>query len=265
MKIALIGYGKMGQMIEHIALDRHHDIVCRIDRQNPEDFESAAFASADVAIEFTRPDQALDNYHKAFLHGIPVVSGTTGWTSQIEFLKQEVLEQGHTLLWASNFSLGMAIFSDINRRLAHIMNAYPLYRAKMSETHHTQKMDAPSGTAITLAKTLIKETDHLNDWTLAGTFLKDGSPFKGGKENKSGENNQEGKDPCASDILPISSFRFPEVPGTHSITYSGEADEITITHKAFNRQGFALGAVLAAEYVAQGHTGWLTLEDVYKF
>ena len=156
MKIALIGYGKMGHMIEDIALQRGHEIVCRIDVDNPEEFDSPAFAGADVAIEFTNPMAAYDNYLKAFKHGVKVVSGSTGWMKEHgDDVKKLCTEGGHTLFWASNFSVGVAIFSAVNRFLAKIMNGFPAYNVCMQETHHVHKLDAPSGTAITLAEEIV--------------------------------------------------------------------------------------------------------------
>lgn len=235
MKIALIGYGKMGQFIEKIAQERGHEIVSIIDVKNPEDFESTAFKSADVAIEFTRPDSALSNYKKAFQAGVPVVSGTTGWTEHIDSIRQEVESNHRTFLWASNFSLGVNLFFALNKQLAKMMNAYSMYNVDMNEVHHTEKKDAPSGTAISLAKDVLKNLDRKETWRL-------------GNQHKESE-------------IGIQALREPGVPGTHTIHYESPVDEITITHKAKSREGFALGAVLAAEYASQ-HTGWLTMNDV---
>ena len=165
MKIALIGYGKMGKMIEQIAKDRGHEIVSIIDVQNQEDFDSEAFASADVAIEFTTPTAAYGNYLRAFAHNVKVVSGSTGWMKEHgEDVKRLCSEGGQTLFWASNFSLGVAIFSAVNRYLAKIMNDFPQYEVKIEETHHVHKLDAPSGTAITLAEEIIDEMGRKRSW-----------------------------------------------------------------------------------------------------
>ena len=165
MKIALIGYGKMGHMIEDIALRRGHEIVCRIDVDNPQDFDSPEFAEADVAIEFTNPTAAYGNYLKAFAHDVKVVSGSTGWMKEHgDDVRKLCAEGGHTLFWASNFSVGVAIFSAVNRFLAKIMNGFPEYDVCMQETHHVHKLDAPSGTAISLAEDIIENVDRKKDW-----------------------------------------------------------------------------------------------------
>lgn len=243
MKIALIGYGKMGRMIEEIALGRGHEIVCKIDIDNQEDFESEAFKSADVAIEFTNPKVAYGNYLKAFRHNVKVVSGSTGWLKEHgDNVKRLCTEGGQTLFWASNFSVGVAIFSAVNKYLAKIMNSFAAYDVKMEETHHVHKLDAPSGTAITLAEEIIANIDRKDDWMLT---------------------NDAEDEPKASQ-LPITSFREGEVPGIHSVIYDSEADMIRITHDAHSRKGFALGAVLAAEYTKE-HSGLLTTSDLFQF
>ena len=251
MKIALIGYGKMGKMIEQIAISRGHEIVSIIDIDNQEDFESEAFASADVAIEFTSPTAAYGNYLRAFAKDVKVVSGSTGWMDEHgEDVRRMCTEEGKTLFWASNFSIGVAIFSAVNRYLAHIMDAFPQYDVEMEETHHIHKLDAPSGTAITLAEDLISQLSRKDKW-VKGTLLAPDGTVTGSKEH-------------AADELPVSSIRRDEVPGIHSISYDSEADRITITHDAHSRKGFALGAVLAAEYTAT-HSGLLTTSDLFPF
>lgn len=251
MKIALIGYGKMGKMIEQIAKDREHEIVCVIDLNNQEDFDSQEFISADVAIEFTTPTAAYGNYLRAFAHHVKVVSGSTGWMKEHgEDVKRMCSEEGQTLFWASNFSIGVAIFSAVNRYLAKIMNQYPQYDVRMEETHHVHKLDAPSGTAITLAEEIVDEMDRIHGWQKGVLHAADGSV--------SGNNSM------VADQISIDSVRKGEVPGIHTVTYDSEADQITISHSAHNRKGFALGAVLAAEYTAQ-HTGLLTTSDLFKF
>ena len=251
MKIALIGYGKMGKMIEQIAKDRGHEIVCVIDLNNQEDFDSQEFISADVAIEFTTPTAAYGNYLRAFAHHVKVVSGSTGWMKEHgEDVKRMCSEEGQTLFWASNFSIGVAIFSAVNRYLAKIMNQYPQYEVRMEETHHVHKLDAPSGTAITLAEEIVDEMDRIHGWQKGVLHAADGSV--------SGNNS------VVADQISIDSVRRGEVPGIHTVTYGSEADQITISHSAHNRKGFALGAVLAAEYTAQ-HTGLLTTSDLFKF
>lgn len=251
MKIALIGYGKMGHMIEQIALERGHEIVCKIDKDNQKDFDSPAFATADVAIEFTTPTAAYDNYLKAFAHNVKVVSGSTGWQHEHKAdIERLCTEGGQTLFWASNFSIGVAIFSAVNRYLAKIMNNYPQYDVTMQETHHIHKLDAPSGTAITLAEDILTNITRKTKWEKGKQVTADGKVIPA-KE-------------MAADVLPIDSIREGEVPGIHSICYNSDADKITITHDAHNRKGFALGAVLAAEYT-KGHKGLLSTNDLFQF
>lgn len=251
MKIALIGYGKMGKMIEQIALDRGHEIVCRIDVDNQDDFDSPAFASADVAIEFTNPTAAYDNYLRAFKHNVKVVSGSTGWMKDHKAEVEALTKDGkQTLFWASNFSIGVAIFSAVNRYLAKIMDQFPQYDVRMTETHHIHKLDAPSGTAITLAEEIVDNIGRKTAWKAGTTTWDDGHV-----DGDSSHNDNE---------LLIDCVRHEEVPGIHSIDYDSEADEIIITHSAHSRKGFALGAVLAAEYT-KDHSGLLTTEDLFKF
>ena len=251
MKIALIGYGKMGHMIEEIALQRGHEIVCKIDADNQQDFDSDAFINADVAIEFTNPTAAYGNYLKAFSHNVKVVSGSTGWMKDHKTDVEALTKDGkQTLFWASNFSIGVAIFSAVNRYLAKIMNQFPQYDVAMEEIHHVHKLDAPSGTAITLAEDIIENLDRKDKWVKGLQHHADGS--------------EEGSNTVAANELPTASIRRDEVPGIHSISYDSEADKITITHDAHSRKGFALGAVLAAEYT-KDHTGLLTTSDLFKF
>ena len=251
MKIALIGYGKMGHMIEQIALSRGHEITCRIDIDNPQDFGSEAFRSSDVAIEFTAPTVAWGNIQRAWAEGVKVVSGSTGWMSaHADEVERACRKEGRTLFWSSNFSVGVYIFNTINRQLARIMNRFPQYDASMEEVHHIHKLDHPSGTAITLAETLISEVERKQTWAVGTLTQPDGTV--------------EGSTAVAPEALRIDSIRRGEVPGIHSITWNSEADQITITHDAHSRQGFALGAVLAAEYTAS-HTGHLTMDDLFQF
>ena len=237
MKIALIGYGKMVHAIEQIALQRGHEIVSVIDVNNQEDFTSDAFKSADVAIEFSMPAVAMDNYRRAFAAGVPVVSGTTGWLEHLPEIK-EACKAGQTFFYASNFSLGVNIFFALNKYLAKIMNDFPAYDVRMVETHHVHKLDAPSGTAITLAEGLIDNIERKNKWV-------------------------EGKEP-AEDEIGICSVREGEVPGIHTVIYESDVDTISITHDAKSRMGFALGAVIAAEFTC-GKKGFLTMQDMLKF
>lgn len=238
MKIALIGYGKMGKTIEQIALNRGHQIVSIVDINNPEEFQSDNFKSADVAIEFTTPATAFDNYMKSFAAGVPVVSGTTGWLDRIGEIKEKCANEGKTFFYASNFSIGVNIFFALNKHLAKIMNNFPAYNVSMTETHHIHKLDAPSGTAITLAEGIIENIDRKDRWTL--------------------ETADQPTD------LPIHAIREGEVPGIHEITYESDVDYISIKHDAKSRAGFALGAVVAAEFTA-GKTGFLGMDDMLKF
>lgn len=251
MNIALIGYGKMGHMIEDICKERGHNIVSIIDVDNQQDFDSPEFASADVAIEFTSPTAAYNNYLRAFKAGVKVVSGSTGWMKDHgDDVRRLCQEEGHTLFWASNFSIGVAIFSAVNRYLAKIMNQFAQYDVRMEETHHIHKLDAPSGTAITLAEELIDNLDRKQEWVKGEQHLANGTI--------------EGTNNCADNQVAIESIRRDEVPGIHSIIYNSDADSITITHDAHSRKGFALGAVLAAEYTLN-HNGLLTTSDLFKF
>ena len=220
MKLALIGYGKMGHIIESIALERGHEIVCIIDKDNTEDFHSAAFASADVAIEFTTPQTAEANILRAWAVGVPVVSGTTGWN--IEATKLEAIRQKAGLMWSSNYSIGVNLLFALNKQLAKFMEAYPNYTPHMTEVHHIHKLDAPSGTAKTLQEAIGEERLPVAD---------------------------------------IESIREGEVPGMHTIIWDSEVDTITISHSAKSRKGFALGAVIAAEWM-RGKTGWHEFSEV---
>ncbi len=239
MKIALIGYGKMGHAIEEAALSRGHEIVCRIDKDNQEDFDSVSFKSADVAIEFTAPSVAVDNYRRAFAAGVPVVSGTTGWLEHLPEIR-EACEKGQTFFYASNFSIGVNIFFQLNKYLAKMMNGFNDYKVFIEETHHIHKLDAPSGTAITIAEGILGNHDGYRSWQL-----------------------NEGRQ-MPADVLPVTARRIGEVPGIHAVTYKSEVDEIEIRHSAVSREGFARGAVLAAEFL-KGKNGVLGMEDMLKF
>ena len=250
MKIALIGYGKMGHMIEGIALSRGHEVVCKIDIDNQQDFDSEAFRTADVAIEFTAPTVAWGNVQRCFAAGVPVVSGSTGWMKDhTDEVRKACTEGGKTLFWSSNFSVGVFLFGLVNRYLSRLMNNFPAYEARMEEVHHIHKLDHPSGTAITLAEQILEEVERKNSWTVGtltqpdGTIVTEHTP--------------------AANELAIDCIRRGEVPGIHSIKWDSEADVITITHDAHSRKGFALGAVLAAEYAAT-HTGLLTMNDLFN-
>ena len=229
MKFALLGYGRMGKAIEQIALERGHEIVCKIDKNLTE----GKLHEADAAINFSIPDAAVDNISSALNQGVPVVCGTTGWLDAYQQVTQIAQERNTAFLYASNFSVGVNLFFKLNKVLAQMMKPHKEYKASMEETHHIHKLDAPSGTAITLAEGIIENSD-LIDWKL-------------------GEN--------AKDSLSIQSYREGEVPGTHSIKYESPIDDITIEHKAHNRKGFALGAVIAAEWLV-GKKGIFNMDDV---
>jgi 4-hydroxy-tetrahydrodipicolinate reductase len=232
MKIALIGYGKMGKTIERFALQRGHSITVRIDKDNTDDIYSDAFKSSDTAIEFSVPETAFYNVSTALNLGVPVVCGTTGWLDRLDEAKQLCEKQKLAFIYSSNFSLGVNIFFYINRRLAEVMKKYPEYSVSIEEIHHTHKKDAPSGTAVTLAEDIL---NHINlaKWSLD-------------REENS---------------LHISAVREGEVPGTHSVMYENNIDLITIRHEAKSRDGFALGAVIAAEF-ALGKQGFYTMKEV---
>ena len=228
----------MGKIIERIALERGHEIVCIIDVDNRHDFTSEAFKSAEVAIEFSVPSVAVSNIRSSFAAGVPVVCGTTGWTEALPQLLPEIEQGGHTLFWSSNYSLGVNIFMKLNSYLAKLMNRFPEYNVEMTEVHHTQKLDAPSGTAITLAEGILEQLDRKSAWS---------------KETEDTEGH-----------LAIKSVREGLVPGIHTIRYESDVDSITITHDAKSREGFALGAVVAAEFTV-GKKGLLGMKDLMKF
>lgn len=230
MKIALLGYGKMGKTIEQIALDRGHEIVIKASIEQP-DYD---ISIADVAIDFSIPDAAVGNISNCLNNNVPVVSGTTGWLQDYDKMTALCEEKKGAFIYASNFSLGVNIFFELNRTLAKVMSTLDQYNISMEEVHHTQKLDEPSGTAISLANDIISEHATYNQWAL---------------------NEAEGT------AIPIVAKRIPEVPGTHVVTYDSPVDSITIEHKAHNRQGFALGAVIAAEWLV-GKTGVYSMKDV---
>jgi 4-hydroxy-tetrahydrodipicolinate reductase len=238
MKLALIGYGKMGKAIEAIAMERGHDVVLRVGIENLEDFTLENLKQADVAIEFTGPESAMHNIKTCFEAGLPVVSGSTGWLSRRPEVDAFCIEQDAAFLYASNFSLGVNIFFEVNKLLAKLMARQTDYEIKITEVHHTAKLDAPSGTAITLAEQILAHHSIKNKWV--------GEPAK--------TNNE----------LEIVSQRKDPAPGTHIVTYSSAIDDIEIKHTAHNRTGFALGAVVAAEFLT-GKKGIYTMQDVLAF
>lgn len=230
MKIALLGYGKMGKVIERIAIERGHTIVLKIGK----DSKDYNIREADVAIDFSIPSAATKNISNCFKNGIPVISGTTGWLNDYDNMVALCKERDGAFIYASNFSLGVNIFFELNKTLAKMMKNLSQYNVSMEEIHHTQKLDAPSGTAITLAEGIIENSNY-TDWSLdKSTHEKD---------------------------IAIEAIRTPEVPGTHSIFYNSNVDSLEIKHTAHNRDGFALGAVIAAEWII-GKTGIFTMNDV---
>jgi 4-hydroxy-tetrahydrodipicolinate reductase len=248
MKIALLGYGKMGKIIEKIATDRKHEIVLKIDFDNLHELTAENLEKADVAIEFTTPSSVIKNITACFEADVPVVVGTTGWYEHFDTIKQQCEEGGHGLLYATNFSVGVNIFFHINRILAKVMNNYPYYEVQVEEIHHTQKLDAPSGTAITIAEGIIDNLDQKTNW--ANVLVTD--------------DNTAEDDSVKSDALLIESLRIDSVPGTHTVIYDSEVDSIEFKHTAHNRNGFALGAVLAAEWM-QDKKGFHNIQDMFNF
>ena len=237
MKIALIGYGRMGRMIKEIAEGRGNEVVAVIDIDNQDDFNSEAFRSADVAIEFTIPSQGVENILRCFEAGVPVVSGTTGFASSLPMLKEKCDKGEGTLLHSTNFSIGVNIFMALNRYVATIMNDFPAYKPYMSETHHIHKLDHPSGTAHTLATELVENYKHAEGW------------YEPAVESK------------PATYMPVNSIREGEVPGIHTIKWESDVDYISLTHSAKSRRGFAEGAVRAAEWLA-GKKGFFTMAQM---
>jgi 4-hydroxy-tetrahydrodipicolinate reductase len=235
MRIALVGYGKMGKIIETVALSRGHEVVLRIDIDNAADLNEANAAKADVAIEFTGPHSAFGNVARCLELGLPVVCGSTGWLERYPEIEDKCRSLGGSLLYASNFSVGVNIFFEINRRLAALMAAQPEYEVEVTEVHHTQKKDAPSGTAITIAEGIMASMPRKQSWV-----------------------NHPSPDP--SELVIISERTDPH-PGLHKVSYRSAIDDIEIVHNAHNRNGFALGAVLAAEFI-HDKKGIFTMKDV---
>jgi 4-hydroxy-tetrahydrodipicolinate reductase len=247
MKIALIGYGKMGKAIEEIAVSRGHSITLRL--TIADDVLKSDFSTSDIAVEFTRPDSVLEHIDFCIEKHIPIVVGTTGWNDSVLEVTDKIKSSNGALLHASNFSVGVNIFFEINRLLARLMNNQPGYDAQIEEIHHLEKLDSPSGTAITIANGLISENKNFSTWKSIEMDIEE--------ESLAAINNLK------EDDLPIICFREPNIPGTHIVTYLSEVDTISISHEAHSRQGFALGAVLAAEFL-QGKQGVFTMHDVLK-
>ena len=235
MNIALIGYGKMGKEIEQIAISRGHAIVLKVDITNANSYSIDELKKADVAIEFSTPESVINNIDKCFEANVPVIVGTTGWLKHLDEVKQKCSDKKQTLFYTSNYSIGVNLFFKVNEYLAKLMNAYPDYNVSMEEIHHVHKLDSPSGTAISLANQVIENNSTKQKWV-----------------NQTTDNKNE---------LGIISKRIDEVPGTHTVTYSSAVDEISMTHIAHSRKGFALGAVIAAEWV-KGKKGIFGMNDL---
>ncbi|HSC52701.1 MAG TPA: 4-hydroxy-tetrahydrodipicolinate reductase [Phnomibacter sp.] len=235
MKVALLGYGKMGKTIERILTDRGHQVVLIIDKDNLSDLTTEALSKADVAIEFTNPESAINNLSKCFEAGVPVVCGTTGWLQEKAYVEKVCKEFNGGFIYASNFSIGVNIFFEVNKLLAKLIANHPSYDVKLTEVHHTAKLDAPSGTAISLAEQVLAQLPHKNKWV--------------------NELN------AAANEISIESIREDPAPGTHTVTYTSAIDDIEIKHTAHTREGFALGAVLASEFLA-GKQGIYTMREV---
>lgn len=243
MKIALIGYGKMGHAVEKIAISRGHEIVCKIDAGEDDKFASNDFLSADVAIEFTTPSTAVDNFRRVLAAGIPLVSGTTAWLDRLDEVKTMVANAPQGLFWTSNFSIGVALFKKIISEATSLLDDYPEYHAEMKEIHHIHKLDHPSGTAVATAETMIAASRNLTGWT-EDADVAAGNPS----------------------TLLINHEREGEVPGTHIVSWTSPVDAITIEHRAFSREGFAFGAVKAAEWMFANHPkGLLSMKDMLGF
>lgn len=245
MKIVLLGYGKMGQLIERFAIKRGHEVLLIVEEGNRESISSADLQDADMAIDFSTPDAALDNINLCFESKLPLVVGTTGWYDRLDEIKEICNRQEQALLYGSNFSIGVNIFFHINRLLAKALNPYKQYDVQVEEIHHIHKLDAPSGTAITIAEGIVEQIDQKDTWI----------------------NSVEGSGvemiPKANELL-IESLRIDEVPGTHTVLYSSEVDQIEFKHTAHSREGFALGAVIAAEWLL-GKKGFFQVTEMFDF
>jgi len=245
MKIALLGYGKMGRIIEKFALERGHEIVLKIDESNLDQLTTENLQKADAAIDFSTPHSVMNNINACFQAGTPVVVGTTGWYDQMEDVKKKCDESNNSLLWGSNFSIGVNVFFFVNKVLAKIMNRYPQYEVQVEEIHHIHKLDSPSGTAITIAEGILEGVQNKKEWV---------NELVGSTEDIVPKPDQ----------LLIESHRIEEVPGTHTVIYSSEVDELEFKHTAHNRAGFALGAVIAAEWL-KDKKGFYSVKDIFDF
>lgn len=272
MKIAIIGYGKIGRMIESIAIEKGHTIGSCIDIDNQELLEPESLRQHDVAIEFTRPETAMGNISKCLEAGVPVVSGTTGWTENLAEIIQRCKKANGSFLYASNFSLGVNILFQMNQRLASVMNHHGQYDVRLKEVHHTQKLDAPSGTALSLAEGILSAIDRKKSWTLSEHAEKGEKKGQGKEvekdlkiEDRDAAVNQSVRNaPKTSDELIIKAIREGQVPGIHEVIYESEFDEISLRHSAKDRRGFAMGAVLAAEFI-HNKKGIFSMKDVLNF
>lgn len=245
MKIVLLGYGKMGQLIERFAMKRGHEVVLIVDESNRSSITSEDLEDADMAIDFSTPDAALENISLCFESDLPLVVGTTGWYEHLEEVKETCLDADQSLLYGSNFSIGVNIFFHINKMLAKAVNPYKQYDVQVEEIHHIHKLDAPSGTAITIAEGILENSDDKKSWV------------------NSVEGSGEEIIPKADELL-IESLRIEEVPGTHTVLYSSEVDQIEFKHTAHSREGFALGAVIAAEWLF-GKKGFYQVTEMFDF
>lgn len=242
MKIALFGYGKMGKMVEELAIERGHEVVLKIDVDNKNRIRPENLKQADAVIEFTMPDAAKENIAFCLNAGVPVVTGTTGWYAELPSIKELCAQKNGALLYASNFSIGVNILFALNKKLAQWMAQFPDYKVSIEEIHHAKKLDAPSGTALTLTEGVIQNNDELKEWVC----LPDGD-----------------KTIVPDDTIPVYFKRIGEVPGYHEVVYTSNIDRLLISHEAFNRKGFALGAVMAAEFI-QNKKGVFTTEDLFQ-
>lgn len=245
MKLAILGYGKMGLIIEQFAMERGHEIVLKVNEHNLDDLSIANLRNAEVAIDFSTPDSVMKNIEICFDAGVAIVVGTTGWYGRLQEVKNQCLEGNNTLLYGSNFSVGVNVFFHMNKILAKIMNKYAQYEVQVEEIHHNEKLDSPSGTAMSIAEGILDELDRKNEWI---------NQLVGSETELITKPEQ----------LLIESHRIENVPGTHTVIYSSEVDEIEFKHTAHSRAGFALGAVLAAEWV-HDKTGFFNITDMFDF
>ncbi len=236
MKIAIIGYGKMGKIIEKIAIQRGHQVLFKFDINNQDQFTIENLKKVDVALEFTTPEAAYNNVKKCLEADVPVVSGTTGWNDKLIELRDLAIKENKAFFYSANFSIGVNIMFHINKILAKIMNQFPYYEVTITEIHHIHKKDAPSGTAIKLAQDIIEHLDRKNSWTL---------------------------DPATNEQIHITAIREDEIPGIHEVIYDSQYDTLSLKHSAKSREGFAIGAILAAEFLL-GKKGFYTMEDLLK-